>query len=113
MWNTHAQGQVTLLSPTKKPCYEGKVFLTECGLPASEPAEQIGKVDVSTVTDQPTDTVLIMLSDQARAAGANAVIDLKIWRQGSGFSWKAPQGSGLAVRVADTNSLAGLNGYWR
>jgi hypothetical protein len=112
LWATRAQGQATSLTKTNHPPYCGKVFLTECSIPESQPAERIAKVDATTVTDEPTETVLKLLADAAREAGADGVIELKVWRQGAGFSWKAPQASGIAV-IADTNCFQGLNGYWR
>jgi hypothetical protein len=113
MWNTRRQAEAKPLNATTHPPYSGPVFITEIGLLAHESAERIAVLEAGTVDDQPTETVLVMLAEKAREVGANAVVDLKIWRQGSGFSWKAPQGSGLAVRIADTNAVSGLNGYWR
>lgn len=111
VWSTHAHGQATNLTKTNPP-YCGKVFLTECAMASSQPAERIAKVDATTVTDEPTDVVLNLLADAARGAGANAVTELKVWRQGVGFSWKSPQASGIAF-MTDTNCFHGLNGYWR
>lgn len=113
MWNLKPSSSAKFLGTTNYPPHEGLVFLTEIALPAHASAERIALVDAGTVDDSPTEKALVILADKARAIGANAVVNLKIWRQGSGLSWKAPQGSGLAVRLADTNAVSGINGYWR
>jgi hypothetical protein len=95
------------------PAHTGPVFLTESGWPANHPAACVAKLHAGTASEEPTETVLVLLAQKAREVGANAVVELKIWRQGSGLSWKAPQGSGLALRIADTNAVSAFNGYWR
>lgn len=112
MWNMTPTAQTRPLNAAVHPAYNGPVFLTESDALQGQSAEQIAEIDAGADGDQPTETVLIMLATEARKAGANAVFGVKIWRQGSGFSWKAPQGSGIAVRLVDTNNVAGLNGYW-
>jgi hypothetical protein len=92
--------------------HTNKVFLTDMSLPPSLKYESIGKIDAGKVTYSPTEGVLILMADESRKLGANAVINLKVWRQPAGWSWSAPHGSGEAIRVGDTNSLAGLTGYW-
>ena len=112
MWMLTSAAQTRPLTSVQPPVVNGMVFLTESDPPSGHWAEHIAKVDAGTVNDQPTEAVLIMLADEARKAGANGVFCVKIWRQGSGFTWNAPHGSGLAVRLVDTNAVADLNGYW-
>ena len=94
------------------PAHTHKVFLTDELLPASVKYESIGKIDAGKVTTSNTEELLILIADGSRKAGADAVINLKTWRQPSGWSWNAPHGSGELIRIADTNSLVGLTGYW-
>lgn len=92
MWLLASSAQTRPLNTAAgHPAYTGPVFLTESDLPNSQSAEQIARIDAGTVNDQPTETVLIMLATEARKAGGNAVFQLKVWRQGSGFSWNAPR----------------------
>jgi hypothetical protein len=113
MWNLTPTTEAELLTTTTGPAYVGRVFLTEGRVPPKYWAKRIAKLDAGAVQQDPTDKVLIMLADRAREVGANAVFDLKIWRAGSGFSWLAPQGSGTAVFISNTNAFSGMNGYWR
>lgn len=112
MWLLTSSAQTRPLNTAVHPAYHGPIFLTESDPPNGPSAEQIAIIDAGTVSDQPTETVLITLANEARKAGANAVFRVKIWRQGSGFTWNAPHGSGTAVNLVDTNVISGLNGYW-
>ena len=94
------------------PAHTNKVFLTDERLPASVKYESIGKIDAGKVTTCNTEELLILIANGSRKAGADAVINLKTWRQPSGWSWNAPHGSGEMIRIADTNSLVGVTGYW-
>ncbi|WP_163832643.1 YbjQ family protein [Spartinivicinus ruber] len=53
-------------------------------------------------------------ADAARDLGANAVVDVRIWYQPSGWSWAAPHGSGKAVKVIEPFSIdfSQVKGYW-
>lgn len=113
MWNISTRVTAKPLTKTQYPPFAGKVFLTQSALPKVMPAgERIAQLDVGTVTNRRAKDTLFLLANQARQVGANAVFKVSVWQQGSGFSWKAPQASGIAVRLADTNYLAGLSGHW-
>jgi hypothetical protein len=94
------------------PEYSRKVFFTDKGLPDATKFEIVGTIDAGKVTTANTEQLLILMADKCRERGANAVIHLNTWRQASGWTWSGPHGSGTAVRVADTNALAGFKGYW-
>ena len=98
--------------PGRFPAHPEKVFLTDLPLPVSLKYESLGKIEAGKVTYSTTENLLILMADRSREIGANAVINLKTWRQPSGWSWNATHGSGAAIRIADTNSLVGLTGYW-
>jgi len=95
------------------PASQDKVFITEQSLPASSYVS-VSRIDVGKIWYGSTDGVLDSLADRARQLGANAVIETKTWHQPAGFAWSAPEGSGLAVRVADIKSLetSGVQGSW-
>lgn len=113
VWNIFDRSSAKLLASTNFTPHEGLVFLTEMDLPARVSAERIAKVDVGIVRADPTEAALVMLANKARAIGANAVIQLKIWYIPNSGGANGPQASGLAVRLADTNAVSGFNGYWR
>ena len=98
--------------PSRAFAHANKVFLTDTPLPASVEYESLGPIDAGKVTTSNTEDLLILMANRCREVGANAVINLKTWRQPSGWSWNATHGSGAAIRIADTNSLVGLTGYW-
>ena len=98
--------------PGRFPAHTNKVFLTDLPIPASVAYESLGRIDAGKTAACSTDRLLLMMANQSREIGANAVINLKTWRQPSGWSWNAPHGSGEAIRIANTNSLVGLTGYW-
>lgn len=112
MWNVSARAEAKPISSVHFPAHERKVLLTDSTLPGAAIRDMVAQIEVAEVTAKPTESVLLLMADQARAVGADAVTDLRIWRQGCGFSWVSPQASGTAVRVTDTNALTELNGYW-
>jgi uncharacterized protein YbjQ (UPF0145 family) len=112
MWSVKTRVGAKPLTKAQYPPYAGKVFLTQSGLTKAMPGERLAQLDVGTATTRPAEETLVLLADKARQTGANAVFNVKVWQQGSGFSWQAPQASGIAVRLADTNCLAGLSGHW-
>jgi len=95
------------------PASQDKVFITSQSLPASSYVS-VSRIDVGKIWYGSADGVLDSLADRARELGANAVIETKTWHQPAGFAWAAPEGSGLAVRVADIKSLetSGVQGSW-
>ncbi|MFO1513812.1 MAG: hypothetical protein U1F83_12990 [Verrucomicrobiota bacterium] len=111
-WWIVADSVSTQTAPGRFAAHTGKVFLTDLPLPVSVKYESLGKIDGGKVTFSNTEDLLILMANRSRMVGANAVINLKTWRQPSGWSWNAIHGSGEAIRISDTNSLVGLAGYW-
>lgn len=92
-----------------------QVLVTETGLPAGVPYQVLETVQVGTVWYGGDEKVDKQMADRARAIGADAVINVKHWRQPSGFSWAAPHGSGEAVKLrnpAALTSAAPGQGRW-
>jgi hypothetical protein len=104
----------SMQSPITYPAHNRKVFLTQQLLPADIHYELIEKIEVGKIWYGSTKDVSQSIADRARQIGADAVVEMKTWRQPSGFSWAAPHGSGKAVRLSEnaTNSLSNLKGQW-
>ncbi|MBC3920077.1 hypothetical protein H8L32_21600 [Undibacterium sp. CY18W] len=95
------------------PTYE-RVFITAQALPPHVEYDVVSQIEVGNIWyGSPTNSFNAMAL-RARELGANVIIQAKTWYQPSGFSWAAPHGSGLAVRVKDIKSIesAKLAGNW-
>lgn len=102
------------VSEAKFPPHSDKVFFTEQSLPSTVKFELISAIDVGKVWYGSKGRVYKSMAERARQLGANAVVQVKTWRQPSGFSWAAPHGSGQAIHVEDMHQLEALNlqGSW-
>ena len=96
------------------PSTQERVFVTRQPLPASVAFVKVSTIDVGKAWYGSINGVFAAMADRARELGANAVIETKTWHQPAGWSWYSPEGSGLAVRIADTKSLeaSGVKGAW-
>ena len=74
----------------------------------------ISKIDVGTIWYGSSENAYIAMAQRVRQLGANAIIQARTWHQPSGFSWAAPHGSGVAVRIKDLKSIESLHieGKW-
>jgi uncharacterized protein YbjQ (UPF0145 family) len=56
----------------------------------------------------------MQFADIARELGADAVVEVSIWRQPAGFAWATPHGSGKAVHLIDKSQATSLvqKGDW-
>jgi hypothetical protein len=106
--------QSSAISQQRYPAHNDKVFITEQSLPSSVEFELISNIDVGKIWYGSSSNVLTSMADKARELGANAIIQVKMWHQPSGFSWAAPHGSGQAVRINDIKILdsLGVKGSW-
>lgn len=94
------------------PVHTHKVFVTESSISESQ-FIPVAKIDIGKVWYGSTDNVLESMAIRAREIGADAVIVVKTWRQPSGWSWAAPHGSGLAIKMKDANfDFSKLKGKW-
>ena len=102
------------VSQSKYPAHHHMVFITEQSLPASVKSELISTIDVGKIWYGSSTGVLISMADRARELGANGIVQVKTWKQPSGFSWAAPHGSGQAVLISDIKALQsiGIKGSW-
>lgn len=114
-WITEDTTDTTPIAKSSYPMHGNKVFVTEGSILDKGQFEPIAKIDVGKIWYGSTDNVLDSMAIRARELGANAIIDVKTWRQPSGWSWAAPHGSGLAVKLADPKGFdfSKLNGEWR
>jgi len=100
--------QSSPVSKNQYPVYTGKVFITEQSLPVSIEFDVISTVDVGKVWYGSSSNVYASMADRAREVGANAIIQVRTWRQPSGWAWAAPHGSGQAIKIKDLNKLEAL-----
>jgi uncharacterized protein YbjQ (UPF0145 family) len=112
IFNVQTRVSIKPLTTNQYSAEVGRVFLTQMAWPKQMEGERLATIDVGTVTTQSPDNAMQLLVENARKLGANAVFDVKVWQQAAGFSWVAPQCSGTAVRLANTNSLTGFTGSW-
>lgn len=82
----------------------GPVLVVRGPLPSSIQYEPIALIDVGKVWYGGADNVLQDMANQARQLGADAVINVRTWRQPSGFAWAAPHGKGQAVKLINRPS---------
>jgi len=99
---------------TTAPASTDKVFITKQPLPPGVAFETVSTIDVGTLFYGSVDRVFVLMANRARELHANAVVEVKTWRQPSGYSYAAPDGSGIAVRVADIKAMesSGIQGSW-
>ena len=76
--------------------------------------EIIASIEVGKVWYGSSKHILSSMAVRAREIGADAVIEVKTWRQPSGWSWAAPHGSGKAIKILDPSSidLSNFKGEW-
>ncbi|MCF8082703.1 MAG: hypothetical protein K9M96_06395 [Deltaproteobacteria bacterium] len=111
-WITKDTTDTAPITETAYPAHNNKVFVTENSIKEGQ-FTPVARIDIGKVWYGSTDNVLESMAIRAREIGADAVIDVKTWRQPSGWSWAAPHGSGLAVKMKDNDlDFSGLSGKW-
>lgn len=83
------------------PAHTMKVFITEDDLPPTVAYEVVSVIEVGQVWHDSQSKVLQALADKARSLGADAVIEVRTWRQPTEWSYAAPFASGVAVKLLD------------
>lgn len=106
---------VTPVSANKYAAHTNTVWVTTESLPPTAKFEVLGQLEVGKAWYGSSRKVLDSLANGARELGADAVISVKTWHQPSGFSWAAPHGSGVAIKITDpaTVDLASTEGSWK
>jgi hypothetical protein len=96
------------------PAQTNRIRVTREALPTGAAYEVLGTIDAGSNWYGPDEDAEKMMADRARAMGADAIVEVKLWHQPSGFSWAAPHGSGVAVKLTDPRSvnLETLPGGW-
>lgn len=101
------------IGKTAYSAHENKVFVSTDSISDKTAFTTIAKIDVGKIWYGSTDNVRESMAIRAREIGANAVIKVETWRQPSGWSWAAPHGSGLAIKVNDPDfDFSKLKGDW-
>ena len=97
----------------KYAAHTDKVLFLRAPMPANVKVEQIGLIEAGKVWYGGAEDILKQMADKARTMGADAVVEVNTWHQPSGFSWAAPHGRGMAVKVVgDRSELKKLGGEW-
>lgn len=99
-----------MVSSKKYPSHHNKVFLTQQSLPPNVEYEIIAEINVGKIWYGKSDDVYESIAIRAKELGADAVVEIKRWKQPSGFSWAAPHGSGKAVKLKDLNFISKMQG---
>ena len=100
----------------KYSAHKNKVYLTNEKLSTKDyKYEVISPVDAGKVWYGKSGDIYESMAVMARELGADAVIEIKVWFQPSGFSWSAPHGSGKAIKFIDKvpTDFSGIQGEWR
>lgn len=91
--------------------YAGKVLVTQSALPEGTSHTVLGTVKANARAGYgKVESLYPLLATEARALGANAVVDVKGGRRMSMWSWSAPAASGTAVRIDSDAALSSLPG---
>lgn len=100
---------------TRAPAHSNKVFFPDAPLPESVKFEVLGEINAGRIWYGRAESVLEQMADKAREIGADALIEVGVWFQPSGFAWAAPHGTGKAIRILNKEAvdLTKLGGKWR
>ena len=103
------------ISKTKYPAHSRKIFVTEYNLPQTVKYEILGTIEVGKIWYGSSNNVMQSMADRAREIGADGVVEVQTWFQPSGWSWSAPHGSGIAVKIKEPEDFdwSALNGWWK
>jgi len=106
----------TLFNGTADPSHtaqDSKIFLTTDPVPFRDGYKLLGEIKVLTVWWGGFDPVYQEMANKALEIGADAVVEMKTWRQPAGGSWAAPQASGMAIQVNDEKfDFTKMSGKW-
>lgn len=89
--------------------HSNPVLVVEGPLPADIKYQVIATIDVGKIWYSGSDGILVEMARRGREMGADAVINVKRWRQPSGFAWAAPHGQGQAVKIVDKDKTRDLS----
>ena len=91
------------------PSHSNPVLIVEGPLPSDVEYEIIASIDVGKIWYSGADGILVEMARRGRELGADAVINVKRWRQPSGFAWAAPHGEGQAVKILNKDKVRDLS----
>ena len=89
---------------SKYPPHNNKVFITQQELPADS-VEVLGRIEHGRVWYGSWKNIRGPMADEGRKMGADAVMNVRAWKQPSGWSWASPHGTGVAVKIKDPDRL--------
>lgn len=101
---------VSPVGAERRAAHTNPVLIIEGPLPADVQYEVLATIDVGKVWYSGADGIPGEMAKRAREIGADAVINVKKWRQPSGFALAAPHAQGQAVKILnkDKRDLSGM-----
>jgi hypothetical protein len=87
------------------------ILILEGSLPEGVKYEFIAHIKVRQGGYRNAEQVLSRLADRARKIGADAVVQVKTWRQPAGFSWASPHADGDAVKILNKEEAGDLSRF--
>jgi hypothetical protein len=87
------------------PAHAKQVRVVRGELPPGTNYEVLGKVKAIEGWYGQLSAAERKIADDARAIGADAVIQVKVWHAPRAFTWAAPHAEGLAVKLAAPESV--------
>lgn len=108
LFSVQVPAQTPQDAPTGNAATADKILITYNALPETGNFEVIGPIYATKRWFGGAEAVTRSLGEQARALGANAVVDFKVWWAPAFPVPAAPHGKGIAVKVNDTALLKSL-----
>jgi hypothetical protein len=98
---------------TPTPTHEDQILVTQAAVPPGVAHTVLGPVEVRPRGGSSRAVTLWpQLAVQAKAKGANAVVETQGGHRVTAFSWAAPYASGIAVKFEDPEKRKELTGLW-
>jgi hypothetical protein len=108
------QDKVTPSGVQRYPAHTNRVFISQSPIPPMLKAQVLGRIDVGTVMYNAPHIVYCRMAAKARDIGADAIFEAKTWFQPCGWSWAAPHGRGMAIKLTDGGAVdfSSVKGEW-
>ena len=96
------------------PAAKKKIFLTEESLPKTANYQRLGEIKIIRIDDVGFPAIYQALANKALDVGADAVVEIAIWRQPTTTTFGSAQGVGTAVKFNNPAGvdLSNVKGQW-
>ncbi|WP_338758696.1 hypothetical protein [Massilia sp. METH4] len=112
-----ARSTVKLADPqaVKLSAHTGQVCMLRSSLPAGVKHKVVGNIDSAKQTYGSVNELLPLMAADARAIGADAIVNLNTGQKIGAWAWARPVGTGTAVKLDDSKAFncAGAGGELR